>query len=67
MPQPAARGAPALAGTGASALSPFAYGLLSDWGGVRLTLTVVGLVVFLTLPFTLPLRQPAAVAAAHSG
>ncbi|HKA61612.1 MAG TPA: MFS transporter [Methylomirabilota bacterium] len=53
-------------GIGASALSPFAYGLLSDWGGVRLTLTVVGLVVFLTLPFTLPLRQPARVAATHS-
>jgi MFS family permease len=53
-------------GIGASALSPFAYGLLSDWGGVRLTLTVVGLVVFLTLPFTLPLRQPASVAAPHS-
>jgi MFS transporter, FSR family, fosmidomycin resistance protein len=53
-------------GIGASALSPFAYGLLSDWGGVRLTLTVVGLVVFLTLPFTLPLRQPSSVAAAHS-
>ena len=53
-------------GIGASALSPFAYGLLSDWGGVRLTLTVVGLVVFLTLPFTPPLRQPSSVAAAHS-
>jgi MFS transporter, FSR family, fosmidomycin resistance protein len=53
-------------GIGASALSPFAYGLLSDWGGVRLTLTVVGLVVFLTLPFTLPLRHPASVAATHS-
>jgi MFS family permease len=53
-------------GIGASALSPVAYGLLSDWGGVRLTLTVVGLVVFLTLPFTLPLRQPAAVVATHS-
>ncbi len=53
-------------GIGASALSPFAYGLLSDWGGVRLTLTVVGLVVFATLPFTLPLRQPAAVVATHS-
>jgi len=54
-------------GIGASALSPFAYGLLSDWGGVRLTLTVVGSVVFLTLPFTLPLRsQPAPVAAHHS-
>jgi MFS family permease len=53
-------------GIGASALSPFVYGLLSDWGGVRLTLTVVGLVVFLTLPFTLPLRQPASVVAPHS-
>lgn len=53
-------------GVGASALSPFAYGLLSDWGGVRLTLTVVGLVVFLTLPFTLPLRQPLAVSAPYS-
>jgi MFS family permease len=53
-------------GIGASALSPFAYGLLSDWGGVKLTLTVVGLVVFLTLPFTLPLRQPSAIAAPHS-
>jgi len=55
-------------GIGASALSPFGYGLLSDWGGVRLTLTVVGCVVFLTLPFTLPLRStpPAAVAAPHS-
>jgi MFS family permease len=47
-------------GIGASALAPFAYGLLSDWGGVRLTLTVVGIVVLLTLPLTLPLRQPAA-------
>jgi hypothetical protein len=54
-------------GIGASALSPFVYGLLSDWGGVRLTLSVVGCVVFLTLPFTLPLRAaPAAVAAPHS-
>ena len=54
-------------GIGASALSPFVYGLLSDWGGVRLTLSVVGGVVFLTLPFTLPLRAtPTAVAAPHS-
>jgi MFS family permease len=53
-------------GIGASALSPFAYGLLSDWGGVRLTLAVVGAVVFLTLPFTLPLRSPAVAAASHS-
>lgn len=53
-------------GIGASALSPFAYGLLSDWGGVRLTLAVVGCVVFLTLPFTLPLRSPVGVTASHS-
>ncbi|HSB41594.1 MAG TPA: MFS transporter [Methylomirabilota bacterium] len=54
-------------GIGASALSPFIYGLLSDWGGVRLTLTVVGIVVLFTLPFTLPLRQQSApVAAPHS-
>jgi MFS family permease len=53
-------------GIGASALSPFAYGLLSDWGGVRLTLTFVGCVVFLTLPFTLPLRSPAVATASHS-
>jgi len=54
-------------GIGASALSPFLYGLLSDWGGVRVTLAVVGCVVFLTLPFTLPLRAaPLAVAAPHS-
>ncbi|MGH7396823.1 MAG: MFS transporter [Candidatus Rokuibacteriota bacterium] len=54
-------------GIGASALSPFAYGLLGDWGGVRLTLTVVGVVVFATLPFTLPLRaRPLPVAAHHS-
>jgi MFS family permease len=55
-------------GIGASALSPFGYGLLSDWGGVRLTLTVVGCVVFLTLPFTLPLRAApsSAVAAPRS-
>lgn len=54
-------------GIGASALSPFVYGLLSDWGGVRLTLTVVGIVVLFTLPFTLPLRQQSApVAAPHS-
>jgi MFS family permease len=54
-------------GIGASALSPFVYGVLSDWGGVRLTLTVVGTVVFLTLPFTLPLRTaPVTVAVPHS-
>ncbi|OGL16049.1 MAG: hypothetical protein A3K12_10335, partial [Candidatus Rokubacteria bacterium RIFCSPLOWO2_12_FULL_71_19] len=43
-------------GIGASALSPFVYGLLSDWGGVTLTLGIVGVVVFATLPLTLALR-----------
>jgi MFS family permease len=44
------------AGIGASALSPVVYGLLSDWGGVRLTLGTVGIVVFATLPLTLRIR-----------
>jgi MFS family permease len=48
-------------GVSASALSPFAYGILSDWSSVSVTLAVVGTGVFLTLPFTLPLRQPLAV------
>ncbi len=48
-------------GVSASALSPFAYGVLSDWSGVSVTLAVVGIAVFVTLPFTLPLRQPLAV------
>jgi MFS family permease len=49
-------------GISASALSPFLYGVLSDWSSVPVTLAVIGSVVFLTLPFTLPLRQPLAVA-----
>jgi MFS family permease len=44
-------------GIGASALSPFVYGLVSDWGGVRLTLGIVGIVVFATLPLTLRIRS----------
>jgi len=47
-------------GISASALSPFLYGVLSDWSSVPVTLAVIGSVVFLTLPFTLPLRQPLA-------
>ncbi|MBI2528638.1 MAG: MFS transporter [Candidatus Rokubacteria bacterium] len=43
-------------GIGASALSPFVYGLVSDWGGVTLTLGIVGTMVFATLPLTLALR-----------
>ncbi|MEK7839126.1 MAG: MFS transporter, partial [candidate division NC10 bacterium] len=46
-------------GISASALSPFVYGLVSDWGGVALTLGIVGIMVFATLPLTLALRDPA--------
>jgi len=51
-------------GVGASALAPFVYGLVSDWGGVPLALGLVGSIVFLTLPLTLLLRRPLAEAAA---
>jgi MFS transporter, FSR family, fosmidomycin resistance protein len=51
-------------GIGASALSPSIYGLVSDWGGVPLALTIVGSVVFITLPLTLALRRPLAAATA---
>ena len=47
-------------GVGASALAPFTYGLVSDWGGVPLALGLVGSIVFLTLPLTLLLRRPLA-------
>jgi len=51
-------------GVGASALAPFAYGLVSDWGGVPLALGLVGSMVFLTLPLTLVLRRPLAAGTA---
>jgi MFS transporter, FSR family, fosmidomycin resistance protein len=51
-------------GIGASALSPSVYGVVSDWGGVPLALTIVGSVVFVTLPLTLALRRPLAAATA---
>ena len=51
-------------GVGASALAPFAYGLVSDWGGVPLALGLVGSMVFLTLPLTLVLRRPLAAVTA---
>jgi MFS family permease len=51
-------------GVGASALAPFAYGLVSDWGGVPVALAIVGSLVFLTLPLTLLLRRPLAAASA---
>jgi len=51
-------------GIGASALSPSIYGVVSDWGGVPLALTIVGTVVFVTLPLTLALRRPLSAATA---
>jgi MFS transporter, FSR family, fosmidomycin resistance protein len=51
-------------GIGASALSPSIYGVVSDWGGVPLALTIVGTMVFVTVPLTLALRRPLAAAAA---
>jgi MFS family permease len=51
-------------GIGASALSPSIYGVVSDWGGVPLALTIVASVVFVTLPLTLALRRPLAAVAA---
>ena len=51
-------------GIDASALSPSIYGVVSDWGGVPLALTIVGSVVFVTLPLTLALRRPLAAATA---
>jgi MFS family permease len=51
-------------GSGASARSPSISGIVSDWGGVPVALTIVGSVVFVTLPLTLALRRPLAEAAA---
>jgi len=46
-------------GIGASAVSPFLYGLLSDRTGVPLALGVVGLMVLATLPLCQLLKAPA--------
>jgi FSR family fosmidomycin resistance protein-like MFS transporter len=43
-------------GIGAGALSPVAFGLLSDHSGIETTLLVLGGVAFLTLPLCLVLR-----------
>jgi FSR family fosmidomycin resistance protein-like MFS transporter len=45
-------------GIGSGALAPTVYGFLSDWAGVPLTLTVVGLVVLVTIPLSSFLRLP---------
>ena len=52
-------------GIGASALAPFAYGLVSDAVGVAATLSVVGACVFVTIPLTSTLRGAVATATAR--
>jgi MFS family permease len=44
-------------GIGASSVAPVVYGVLSDWGGVRVALATVGAVVLLTVPLALALRR----------
>jgi len=44
-------------GIGSSALAPTVYGLVSDWGGVQVTLVAVGLMILVTIPFALFLRR----------
>ena len=51
-------------GITASALAPFAYGLLSDAAGVHTALTVIGLAVFLAVPLARILRGPIEAASA---
>jgi MFS transporter, FSR family, fosmidomycin resistance protein len=45
-------------GVGASSLAPSVYGVLSDHVGVPTTITVIGLVVLITVPLCLVLREP---------
>jgi MFS family permease len=51
-------------GIGAGALSPVIFGVLSDFSGVEAALSVLGCVVFLTLPLCLVLRPSLAAAGA---
>jgi len=47
-------------GVGSGALAPFFYGLVSDLWGVPTTLTIVGLLVFTTIPLSQLLKAPLA-------
>jgi MFS family permease len=47
-------------GVGSGAVAPFFYGLLSDLWGVPTTLTIVGLLVFTTIPLSQLLKAPLA-------
>jgi MFS transporter, FSR family, fosmidomycin resistance protein len=54
-------------GVGSSSLAPSVYGVLSDQAGVPTTITVIGLVVLITIPLCLVLREPlSALAVAES-
>ena len=44
-------------GIGSGAIAPPAYGLLSDWAGVPVTLSVLAGVVFVTIPLAIWLRK----------
>lgn len=50
-------------GLGAGAITPSIYGMVSDWAGVPVTLALVGLVVFTTIPLSQLLREPRATEA----
>ncbi|MBI4588824.1 MAG: MFS transporter [Candidatus Rokubacteria bacterium] len=47
-------------GIGSGAVAPSVYGLVSDWAGVPVTLTIVGLAVLTTIPLSQLLRAPIA-------
>ncbi len=47
-------------GVGSGSVAPFFYGLVSDLWGVPTTLTIVGLLVFTTIPLSQLLRAPLA-------
>jgi MFS family permease len=45
-------------GVGAGAAAPFVYGFVSDLAGLPVTLGIIGLVVFTTIPLSQLLRAP---------
>jgi len=45
-------------GIGSGALAPTIFGFISDWAGVPVTLTIVGLLVMVTIPLSPLLRLP---------
>ena len=53
-------------GISANAVAPAAYGLASDWVGVKPTLAVIGLVVLLAIPLCRLLRLPLTGEPAHA-